>query len=391
MKLTGIESNLWKYFLVNLTSRRQFIPILSVYFLTLPHAQANQIGLYTGCWYLASMLMQMPAGVIADRYGQKNALIISKVFLILSSASFIFANGFWSFVVGAVCMALGSDAFNSGISNVFLKKSLEILGRGDDYRKVASKISGNVALISIFFIIGLPLLTGIDIRLPLVIGWVLDIIGLFIVFSLYEVHEKPRKEEHEGIISLMRQAHTSGFLSYALFAGVIGGFLFADNAFRSPYLVSLGYPLSYIGLVMGGSRLVWWLVGRYITLIERYISFSKLLISEIILFPLYYIGASSITNPWMLGILFSVVIGWFWGRNEIYTDVLMNRIQNERHRSTLLSVKSQISGFVQVTIAFAITGIMGYSYVLGFQILGVIMFFVLGAIYWFGIRENQKE
>ena len=205
------------------------------------------------------------------------------------------------------------------------------------------------------------------------------------------MHEKPRKEEHEGIISLMRQAHTSGFLSYALFAGVIGGFLFADNAFRSPYLVSLGYPLSYIGLVMGGSRLVWWLVGRYITLIERYISFSKLLISEIILFPLYYIGASSITNPWMLGILFSVVIGWFWGRNEIYTDVLMNRIQNERHRSTLLSVKSQISGFVQVTIAFAITGIMGYSYVLGFQILGVIMFFVLGAIYWFGIRENQKE
>ena len=180
----------------------------------------------------------------------------------------------------------------------------------------------------------------------------------------------------------------SGFLSYALFAGVIAGFLFADNAFRSPYLVSLGYPLSYIGLVMGGSRLVWWLVGRYITLIERYISFSKLLISEIILFPLYYIGASSITNPWMLGILFSVVIGWFWGRNEIYTDVLMNRIQNERHRSTLLSVKSQISGFVQVTIAFAITGIMGYSYVLGFQILGVIMFFVLGAIYWFGIRED---
>lgn len=49
MKLSGIESNLWKYFLVNLTSRRQFIPILSVYFLTLPHAQANQIGLYTGC------------------------------------------------------------------------------------------------------------------------------------------------------------------------------------------------------------------------------------------------------------------------------------------------------------------------------------------------------
>lgn len=69
----------------------------------------------------------------------------------------------------------------------------------------------------------------------------------------------------------------------------------------------------------------------------------------------------------------------------------MNRIRNERRRSTLLSVKSQISGLVQVTIAFGITGIMGYSYALGFQILGIIMFIVLGTIYWFGIRENRKE
>ena len=209
-------------------------------------------------------------------------------------------------------MSLGNDAFNSGIANVFLKRALELLGRGMEYRKVSSRISGNVAFVSIFFIIGLPFLTDIDIRIPLLIGLIFDIIGLIVVLSLYEVHEKPKKGEYESIISLIREAHTSGFLSYALFAGVIGGFLFADNAFRSPYLISLGYPLSYIGLVMGGSRLVWWLVGRYIALIEKYISFSTLLISEIFLFPLYYTGASTLNNPWILGILFSLVIGWFW-------------------------------------------------------------------------------
>lgn len=48
MKLSGIESNLWKYLLVNLTTRRNFIPILSVYFLTLPNTHASQIGLYSG-------------------------------------------------------------------------------------------------------------------------------------------------------------------------------------------------------------------------------------------------------------------------------------------------------------------------------------------------------
>ncbi len=68
LPLTGLSSNLWKYFLVNFTSRRNFIPILSVYFLTLPDTHANQIGLYTGIGYLMSMLFQVPAGMIADRW-----------------------------------------------------------------------------------------------------------------------------------------------------------------------------------------------------------------------------------------------------------------------------------------------------------------------------------
>lgn len=63
-----MTSNLWKYFLVNFTGRRHFIPILSVYFLTLPDTTAHQIGIYTGVGYLASMIMQVPAGMIADRW-----------------------------------------------------------------------------------------------------------------------------------------------------------------------------------------------------------------------------------------------------------------------------------------------------------------------------------
>jgi hypothetical protein len=68
MKFSGIESNLWKYFLIQFTIRRNFIPILSVYFLTLPDTRANQIGLFTGIGYTAALLMQMPSGYIADHW-----------------------------------------------------------------------------------------------------------------------------------------------------------------------------------------------------------------------------------------------------------------------------------------------------------------------------------
>ena len=150
-------------------------------------------------------------------------------------------------------------------------------------------MNGNIALTSLVFIFILPLLTVIDIRAPIVVTLVLDIIGLIVVLSLYDVHAKGSIVNQKSLLTLIRESRGTGFLPYALFAGTIGGFLFADSAFRSPYLTSLGYPLVYIGLVMGGSRLVWWAVGRYITTIERYIPFQKLIVIELIVFPLYYI------------------------------------------------------------------------------------------------------
>lgn len=100
---------------------------------------------------------------------------------------------------------------------------------------------------------------------------------------------------------------------------------------------------------MGGSRLVWWFVGRSIRTIEKYISFQLFILTEIFLFPIYYIGVGYITNPWGLGILFSLMVGWFWGR-----DVLINHIPDPRYRATALSMKAQIDNIVQVITSFSI-------------------------------------
>jgi hypothetical protein len=50
-------------------------------------------------------------------------------------------------------------------------------------------------------------------------------------------------------------------------------------------------------------------------------------------------------------------------------------------------MKHQLTGFVQIAVSFGIAGIMGISYQLGFQVLGVMMFLMLGGVYWWGIRR----
>ncbi len=387
MEFSGISSNIWKHFLIQFTSRRNFIPILSVYYLTLPNAQANEVGLYTGMWYTAAMLMQIPAGYIADHWGQKNTLILAKICIILSSICYLIAEDFWIFTLGSIFMALGCNAFATGTTSSFLKWTLEKLGRGDEYRVMASKISGNVALVSIIFIVTLPFLTEIDIKIPLIVWLIIDIIGLFVAFSLTPVHTKIEKEDKKWILVIIQELRWKWFFPYALFAAIIAGFLFADNVYRSPYLIELGYPLVYIGFVMWGSRLVWWAVGRSVKTIEKYISFQKLLLIELCIFPLYYIGAGYISNPWILGIVFSLIVGWFWWRNEIYTDYFIDHMTDARYRATALSIKSQIENFVQIGVSFGIAGVMGISYQMGFQILGVVIFLLLSGIYFFWIRK----
>lgn len=386
MHLSWISSNIWKYFLIQFTNRRNFISILSVYYLTLPNATANEIWLYTGIGYIAAMIFQMPSGYIADHWWQKNTLIVAKTLLILSSILYLIAQNFWIFTLGAICMSL-SIAFSAGTTSSFLKGTLEKLGRGNEYRVTASRISGNVSLLSVIFIVTLPFLTEFDIKAPLYFWLCIDIIGLIIALSLVSVHTEIKKEDKKSILVLIKELRWTWFFGYAFFAAVIGGFLFVDTVYRSPYLMELGYPLMYIGLVMGSSRIVWWAVGRSIKTIEKYISFNTLVLIELFIFPVYYIGVWYINSPWVLGIVFSLIIGWFWWRNEVYTDYLIDHVTDKRYRATALSVKAQIENFVQIGVSFGIAGIMWVSYALGFQVLGVILFILLGSIYFFGIRK----
>jgi MFS family permease len=389
MNFLSLQSNLWKYLVSQFTNRRHFIPILSVYYLTLPDTHANEIWLYTGIGFTAAMLMQIPAGFIADYWWQKNALIIAKILILFSTIFYLIADNFWVFVLASVLLSIGTSAFSSGINSSFLKWTLEKLDRGDEYREVASKISWRASLGSAVMIVCLPFLTEISILLPFYVMLILDCIWLIVAISFYPVHSKIEKHEKKNIVAVIQELRGTRFFVYAIFSSLIAGFLFTDSIYRSPYLVELWYPLAFIWFVMGGSRIVWWIIWRSIKTIEKYMSFRIFIISEIFLFPLYYIWVSYIKNPWILWFIFVVMVWWFWWRNEVYTDALIEEIPDKKYRSTALSIKTQFENIIQVVASFAIAWVMWISYSLGFQILGIVLCISLSCIYIFFLRKNS--
>ena len=151
MKSQCLESNIWKFFIFNLTQRRHYVAILSIFFLTLPDTTAKQIGIYSLAGYLASFILEIPSGYLSDRIGHKKILVLSKILLLFSILSFIYATSLIYFIIGSVLFA-SSAAFESGTTSAFMHNTFIELKREKEYVKIMSKISANASLVAAFLI-----------------------------------------------------------------------------------------------------------------------------------------------------------------------------------------------------------------------------------------------
>ncbi|TKJ16986.1 hypothetical protein CEE44_00420 [Candidatus Woesearchaeota archaeon B3_Woes] len=378
-----LSNNLWKFFIFSLSQRRHFIPILAIYFLTLPNTNAQQIGTYVAIGYFASFLFEIPSGYFADIFGHKRTLILAKILMILSLFSFIFAQSLYHFIAGSALLSL-SFAATSGTSSAFIHNTISCLNKEKEFTKIMSKIAANVSLASALLIILLPFLTEISIVLPLKINLIFDLIGLVAVLSLKSPEEcyHIAQGKPQSFFHIVKTAIDPKFYPTAIFVGSIGGFIMATNGYRYVYLESLGYPIILIGFVMGLSRLFWFFIGHNAHLLEQKIGMKKIFKIEIFLFPLILLSTSYFSNPYLNGFMFSLLMGYFWGRNHLINGYfLKNFLNNKHYKATMLSVKNQIQLAFQIIVAFGISFVMRESYKIGYLTLGILLFVILMLLY----------
>ncbi|MCA9495688.1 MAG: hypothetical protein KC589_01995 [Nanoarchaeota archaeon] len=377
--MQNLKSNIWKFFIYQLTLRRNYITILSIYFLTLPNTTANMIGLYTGIGNIVAFFLEIPSSYFADRFGHKKTLILAKFLLLFSTLSFIFIQNFYGFVLGSTFLSV-SFAFSSGTTSAFFHETLEGLGRVKEYSKLLGRIRGNVSLLSMFFIIALPFLTTINIILPLIVGLFFDIFGLIISFTLVnpKTNLKLNGKKIKSIFTIFLEAKKLNFLPFAVFVGAIAGFSMGDSPFRYIYLESLAYPVVLMGFVMGLSRLVWFIVARYAYLIEEHFTMKQHLFFEILFFPSAFLLMAFFSNPYLVAFFSIIFVGYMFGRSQVIESyIFKNHISDKNYKATILSIKSQFTLFFQFLVPLSIAYFMNSSFKLGYTILGISLFLIL--------------
>jgi len=108
---------------------RLYAPVAILYYAQVSGSFAAGMSVFSATM-LASVLLELPTGVLSDWMGRKKTMVLGSVLAVLSVACYAAASGIWLLIVGAVLEG-AARAFFSGNNNALLFDSLKDDGRED--------------------------------------------------------------------------------------------------------------------------------------------------------------------------------------------------------------------------------------------------------------------
>ena len=301
-----------------------------------------EIGLAESAFHLASLLFEIPSGVLSDVFGRRRTLLLSQAFSLLSALLMLLSRSLPEIMIAMVFSALGYNCA-SGTREALAYDSLEKAGRAAEYDRYAAADMAIYRVASACATLG----AGAALSLGYQRAYRMDILlGLAALAVTLQLHDcgtvQARRTVRQRIaICLRESAH---FLMQSRQALRLIGINAAVGAgatllrfFLQARLMHYGMPDSLLGpalFIMGlggalGARCAAWLRAwpyRYIGRLTAAVTLACLVLSlNHALWLMCLCGfAAAVMDDWL----------------EVRTDAALNAIVPSEQRATLISVSS---------------------------------------------------
>lgn len=127
-----------KYYLYQLFN--ELMPIYPLYLLLFESKglTVTQISLLLAIWSLPGIVLEIPSGILADRWSRKNLIVLGAILKALCYLFWFFSEGFLLYAIGFILWGVGGS-FASGSEEALLYDSMKTEGQEDNYEKVLGK------------------------------------------------------------------------------------------------------------------------------------------------------------------------------------------------------------------------------------------------------------
>lgn len=255
------EANIRFFYLYKFLSNFQlWIPIWVLYLQQDRGLSLTQITVLEAGFQVTVVVMQIPTGAFADRWGRRYSLLLSGVGT--SAAIFLFGIGshFWILLVSYLVWAL-AGTLGSGADTAFLHDTLAGLGREGEFGRIVGRAqawlvgAGVIAALA-----GAPLASATSLAFPILLSAGIGLLCAFVVLGFREP-ERQLPRARPRYLTVMREAvaYTAGHSRLrAMIAldGVLLGISLAGMILFQPFLALHHVPVKAFGLLIAPTQVL---------------------------------------------------------------------------------------------------------------------------------------
>ena len=386
-----LKSNIWKYFVFEgLWALVFFFPIYQLFYLA-RGMNITQIAFIAIAFSTVVLLLEVPSGMLADRWGRKKTLFLSQTFLITCNIVVIYAHSVWMFMISSAIAGLWWVCY-SGTATAFLYDTLKELKRDKEYEKLSGRLYLMTSVASFIAAFSAGFIFNISMMLPYILSAVTGFLSLFVIMSFTEPRfHKPAEEQ--GVFlhfkSSVTKVITSEHLVFiVIFSAILSSALDYVFAYAQIYFKHISIPVFMFGIIFAFGALIEGLGGWSADKIKTRYNYKDIFSASLLSIILLVFALSYLNNH--LGILIFLATMFIHGMFRIIGRGYINRKVESHNRATINSIST--FGMALLLIIFEpIAGRIAdiYSIQASFFIMGCIL--LVYTVYFFITKFDNKR
>ncbi len=341
-------------------------------------------------FWLGIFLFEIPTGIVADKYGRKLSLSLSAI--IGCAIWLVFALS-GDFLVMASAQFIGGLAvtFSSGADEALLFETMKVLGREDEYAKVAGRARATRTVSAMLAGLAVGAIASVDLVLPAFITSALIGATLIPILSFRETRGASQASEgkrQEGkslpytqivaqaVAALREHATLRWAIAYLVVLGCVG---FYVEVFLQPYTLAVGLPVVALGVVMVGVQGMSIAGSLAVPRAQKRIGTDRLLLGVPLLLVvcLLLLGVAPVVP---ILIMAAIAAFLFALTQPVLLAVIQGRVPDDA-RATVLSIQS-LFATVFLTLTEPALGLLadGYGVHTAYLAMSVLVALLCGAL-----------
>lgn len=374
-----LEKNIVKYSWYKIFTKRVYLPLITIQLVSVGKVTLEELALIVIISSVVQAALQMPAGYIADKIGNRKSIILGAAISVGSPLLYVFMPNFWGGLIASV-MFFGGYAFQSGAIEAFIHDTLIALDKEKQYAKVMGRaqtygLLGNILLVAL-----VPLTYTVHHALPFIIGFLSLAAMLWLTTSF--VHPKIEVTEvaPKNPFQAMRNIVTTENILLFIFSGFLAGVAHRGTEFRELLFQHVGIAVALFGFILALGSLVGAVMGWYIHVLDRLKPLTFYLFDlAVIAGCLVLMGITA--NPIVAVIAFVLFAAYARVRMIIFHAKMLHEIKHT-YKATLVSALNLFTLLGDlIAITLLTKFVTGEGYLLGYALFGTVIFGI-GIILW---------